>query len=977
MRVGLDIGSTTIKCVVLNDAGQIVYSTYERHFSHILEKGRALLEKVAAEYLPDGRAYLAISGSAGMGLADSCKVPFVQEVFATRVAANRLAPGTDCIIELGGEDAKILFLTNGTEVRMNGSCAGGTGAFIDQMATLLKMGADEMDKAAQAATRTYTIASRCGVFAKSDIQPLINQGAQAGDIAASIYQAVVNQTIAGLAQGRPIKGNILYLGGPLTFSGTLRRSFDKTLGVTGTLPENSLLFVAMGAAFYADEESDLREVAKRLDEYSATATYVSLPPLFANKQEYEDFHARHLKATVPCLPFGADCGPVHIGIDSGSTTIKLVVIDNDANILFERYRPNLGNPIPLVRETLLGLYKDHPGLQIASVTTTGYGEELVKNAFHCDRGLVETVAHFTAAKHFLPDVDFIIDIGGQDMKCFKIEDGAISNIFLNEACSSGCGSFLQTFAQALGYDVKEFAALGLFADKPVDLGSRCTVFMNSSVKQAQKDGASIENISAGLSISVVKNALYKVIRAHSPDDLGQHIVVQGGTFLNDAILRSFEQEIGRDVTRPAISGLMGAYGAALHAKDNRRDTTTLIGTDILAGFEHNVRSTRCGLCENHCNLTINDFGGGRRFISGNRCERPLGGTKKADLPNLYKWKLEKLKSYGEPSGIANPIAKIGLPFGLNNFELLPFWTAFLRKLGFETVLSDVSTRDMYMQGQHSIPSDTVCYPAKLMHGHIENLLEKGVDAIFYPCMTYNLDEERATNHYNCPVVAYYPELLKANVSALADFDFMMPYFELADKKRFTKHAVKYFCGKYPQIKKKQVIAAVEDAYMAQDEYYIDVRIEGQRAIRYADEHDLDVAVIAGRPYHVDPEINHGIDQLIASFGLVIVSEDAVWQLTDAPEVHVLNQWTYHSRMYGAAKYVTQKENAQLIQLVSFGCGIDAITTDEMRAICENGGKIYTQLKIDEISNLGAAKIRIRSMLAAVEEGRKLAEQQNA
>ena len=435
MRVGLDIGSTTIKCVVLNDAGEIVFSTYERHFSHILEKGKALLEKVAAEYLPDGKAYLAISGSAGMGLADSCKVPFVQEVFATRVAANRLVPGTDCIIELGGEDAKILFLTNGTEVRMNGSCAGGTGAFIDQMATLLKMGADEMDKAAQQATRTYTIASRCGVFAKSDIQPLINQGAQAGDIAASIYQAVVNQTIAGLAQGRPIRGNILYLGGPLTFSKTLRQSFDKTLGVTGTLPENSLLFVAMGAAFYADEELDLHEVAQRLDSYSATATYVSLPPLFADKQEYEEFHARHMKASVPCLPFGADCGPVHIGIDSGSTTIKLVVIDENANILFESYRPNLGNPIPLVKETLLKLYENHPGLQIASVTTTGYGEELVKNAFHCDRGLVETVAHFTAAKHFLPDVDFIIDIGGQDMKCFKIEDGAISNIFLNEACS--------------------------------------------------------------------------------------------------------------------------------------------------------------------------------------------------------------------------------------------------------------------------------------------------------------------------------------------------------------------------------------------------------------------------------------------------------------------------------------------------------------------------------------------------------------
>ena len=499
MRVGLDIGSTTIKCVVLNDADELVYSTYERHYSHILEKGREILARVEKDYLHGQKALLAISGSAGMGLADSCKVPFVQEVFATRVAANRLAPGTDCIIELGGEDAKILFLTNGTEVRMNGSCAGGTGAFIDQMATLLKMSADEMDKAAQKATRTYTIASRCGVFAKSDIQPLINQGAQAGDISRSIYQAVVNQTIAGLAQGRPIKGKVLYLGGPLTFSTVLRQCFDETLHVQGTCPENSLLYVALGAAFYADEAFDLDDVAKRLQEYSATATYVSLPPLFANKQEYEEFHARHMKATVPCVPFGADCGPVHIGIDSGSTTIKLVVIDDNSNILFTSYQPNLGNPVPLVREVLTKLYENHPNLHIASVTTTGYGEALIKNAFHADYSLVETVAHFTAAKYFMPNVDFIIDIGGQDMKCFKIEDGAISNIFLNEACSSGCGSFLQTFAEALGYNVKEFAALGLFADRPVDLGSRCTVFMNSSVKQAQKDGASIENISAGLS----------------------------------------------------------------------------------------------------------------------------------------------------------------------------------------------------------------------------------------------------------------------------------------------------------------------------------------------------------------------------------------------------------------------------------------------------------------------------------------------
>ena len=687
MRVGLDIGSTTIKCVVLNDAGEIVFSTYERHFSHILEKGRALLEKVAAEYLPDGKAYLAISGSAGMGLADSCKVPFVQEVFATRVAANRLVPGTDCIIELGGEDAKILFLTNGTEVRMNGSCAGGTGAFIDQMATLLKMGADEMDRAAQQATRTYTIASRCGVFAKSDIQPLINQGAQAGDIAASIYQAVVNQTIAGLAQGRPIQGNILYLGGPLTFSKTLRRSFDKTLGVTGTLPENSLLFVAMGAAFYADEVLDLHEVAQRLDNYSATATYVSLPPLFADKQEYEEFHARHMKASVPCLPFGADCGPVHIGIDSGSTTIKLVVIDQNANILFESYRPNLGNPIPLVKETLLKLYQDHPGLQVASVTTTGYGEELVKNAFHCDRGLVETVAHFTAAKHFLPDVDFIIDIGGQDMKCFKIEDGAISNIFLNEACSSGCGSFLQTFAQALGYDVKKFAALGLFADKPVDLGSRCTVFMNSSVKQAQKDGASIENISAGLSISVVKNALYKVIRASSPEELGRNIVVQGGTFYNEAVLRAFEKEMGVNVIRPDIAGLMGAYGAALYGKaragENAR--STVLTEEELRSFSQKVNTVQCGGCGNHCQLTVNVFADGKRFISGNRCDKPVTGKANNEDLDLYAYKLKLIEEYRNAPAPASPRGNIGIPLCLNMYELLPFWHTLFTRLGFKVI----------------------------------------------------------------------------------------------------------------------------------------------------------------------------------------------------------------------------------------------------------------------------------------------------
>ena len=974
MRVGLDIGSTTIKCVVLDDVGKILFSTYERHFSHILEKGKALLEKVAADYLPDGRARLAISGSAGMGLADSCKVPFVQEVFATRVAANRLVPGTDCIIELGGEDAKILFLTGGTEVRMNGSCAGGTGAFIDQMATLLKMGADEMDAAAQTATRTYTIASRCGVFAKSDIQPLINQGAQAGDIAASIYQAVVNQTIAGLAQGRPIKGNIVYLGGPLTFSKTLRQSFDKTLGVQGLCPENSLLYVAMGAAFYADEECDLHEVARRLDDYSATATYVSLPPLFADQDEYEAFHARHLKATVPCLPFSAQCGPVHIGIDSGSTTIKLVVIDQNANILFESYRPNLGNPIPLVRETLLKLYKNHPGLQIASVTTTGYGEELVKNAFHCDRGLVETVAHFTAAKHFLPDVDFIIDIGGQDMKCFKIEDGAISNIFLNEACSSGCGSFLQTFAQALGYDVKEFAALGLFADRPVDLGSRCTVFMNSSVKQAQKDGASIENISAGLSISVVKNALYKVIRASSPEELGRNIVVQGGTFYNEAVLRAFEKEMGVNVIRPDIAGLMGAYGAALHGLSHAgKDARSTVLTEAeLEAFSQKVNTVQCQGCGNHCQLTVNIFADGKRFISGNRCDKPVTGKAANEDLDLYAYKLQLLEGYCSAPAPEHPRARIGIPLCLNMYELLPFWHTLFTRLGFAVVVSPFSNRKLYQAGQATIPSDTACFPAKLSHGHIHWLAEQGVDAVFYPCMSYNLDEHLGDNHYNCPVVAYYPEVLAGNCPELEGIPLLYDYFNLERRKDFCKHFYASLSRTFPGLDKKAVREAIDAAYEEYGRHMQQVRDKGAQIIAEARREGKHIIVLAGRPYHVDPEVNHGIDQLIVRQGAAVVTEDAVSCLEEKFDTSVLNQWTYHSRLYAAAKYCTTQPDMDLVQLVSFGCGLDAITTDETREILQAGGKLYTQLKIDEITNLGAVNIRLRSLFAALQERREAA-----
>ena len=969
MRVGLDIGSTTIKCVVLNDAEQIVYSTYERHYSHILEKGKELLHRAAQNYLPDGRAKLAISGSAGMGLADSCKVPFVQEVFATRVAANKLAPGTDCIIELGGEDAKILFLTNGTEVRMNGSCAGGTGAFIDQMATLLKMSADEMDKAAQKSTRTYTIASRCGVFAKSDIQPLINQGAQAGDIAASIYQAVVNQTIAGLAQGRPIKGNILYLGGPLTFSTVLRKSFDETLHVTGTCPENSLLYVALGAAFYADQEFDLNEVASRLDEYSATATYISLPPLFKDKQEYEDFHARHLKASVPCMPFGADCGPVHIGIDSGSTTIKLVVIDQNDNILFTSYQPNLGNPLPLVRETLLKLYQRHPGLQIASVTTTGYGEELVKNAFHCDRGLVETVAHFTAAKHFMPNVDFIIDIGGQDMKCFKIEDGAISNIFLNEACSSGCGSFLQTFAQALGYDVKEFAALGLFADRPVDLGSRCTVFMNSSVKQAQKDGASIENISAGLSISVVKNALYKVIRASSPEELGRKIVVQGGTFYNEAVLRAFEKEMGVEVIRPDIAGLMGAYGAALYglrqSHKNNQTTSAMMDEQELESFAQQVVSVKCGGCGNHCQLTVNTFADGRKFISGNRCDKPVTGKSEDNSLNLYAYKQQLLASYKPVPGKRG---SIGIPLCLGFYELLPFWYAFWTSLGFAVHTSPVSTRGLYLAGQATIPSDTACFPAKLSHGHIKALSQMQLDAIFYPCLTYNVDEGLGDNHYNCPVVAYYPEVLAGNCPELEGKKFIYDYVGIHRPKDFVHKMAKEVLPKYfGGISEREVQAAADAAYAEYEAHMAKIRVKGSEIIDEARRQGKRIIVLAGRPYHVDPEVNHGIDHLITRHGAAVVTEDSISNRVQKFPTSVLNQWTYHSRLYAAAKYCTTQKDMDLVQLVSFGCGVDAITTDETREILQEGGKLYTQLKIDEITNLGAVNIRLRSLFAALDE----------
>lgn len=967
MRIGLDIGSTTIKCVVLDDADKIIHSSYERHYSHILEKTIEILEEITHTYKFDSQMTLGVSGSAGMGLCTYAHIPFVQEVYAERVAAEKLNPGTDCIIELGGEDAKILFLTEGMEVRMNGSCAGGTGAFIDQMATLLKMQADEMDVAASKATKKYTIASRCGVFAKSDVQPLINQGADTGDIALSIYQAVVNQTITGLAQGRKIHGNVLYLGGPLTFSKTLRKCFDETLHIQGVCPENSLYYVAQGAAFYTDETVNIADTITALKKYQNEATYASLPALFETREDYWKFHTRHAQASVPRVPFKQGQS-VHIGIDSGSTTIKSVVIDEDGNLLKTDYRSNDGNPLPIVRDFLLSLYEEHPGIVIRSVTATGYGEELMKHAFHCDYGLVETMAHFTAARHFMPDVDFIIDIGGQDMKCFKIENGAVSDIFLNEACSSGCGSFLQTFAQALGYSTEDFARLGLFAERPVDLGSRCTVFMNSSVKQAQKDGATIEAISAGLAISVVKNALYKVIRCTNKDQLGKNVVVQGGTFYNEAVLRAFEMEMGVNVIRPDIAGLMGAYGAALYGsnKCSKTSVSAVLTAEELRHFEQKRNSVTCQGCGNHCQLTINTFSNGERMVSGNRCDKPVTGKKSDDTLNMFAYKQNKLLEYSKKK-LDCPKGVIGIPLVLNMYELLPFWHTFFTHLGYQVVVSPLSTHQIYESGSASIPSDTACYPAKITHGHIEWLKKQNVDAIWYPCLSYNIDEHLGDNHYNCPIVAYYPENIKDNMDDMRDDYFLNPFIDLNDRRQLKKHLYDYLHTKLKIFSKKECDEAVDAAYTEYENHMNDIRSHADWIISEARKQKKRIIVLSGRPYHVDPEINHGIDHLITANNAAVVTEDSVANHMEKFDTGVLNQWTYHSRLYAAAKYCTTQPDMDLIQLVSFGCGLDAITTDETREILHRGNKLYTQLKIDEITNLGAVNIRIRSLFVALEE----------
>mgnify|MGYP002543979879 CR=1 FL=1 len=970
LRIGIDIGSTTVKVVVLDAQNKLLFRSYERHYSKARERAAETLRSITG-MLAGQQVRMVITGSAGLGVAKAAGIDFVQEVYATAAAVNTYIPDTDAVIELGGEDAKIIFFGGALEERMNGSCAGGTGAFIDQMATLMNVSITELDELSLKHEKIYPIASRCGVFAKSDIQPILNQGGRKEDVAASIFQAVVDQTVAGLTQGRELKGKIVFLGGPLHFLSGLRERFVETLKLDedhAIFPEDGDCFAAIGAALCSSdyEEHDFDSLLKKLEESVDNTTLVdTMPPLFSGQAEYDAFITRHNASHPPEADILTYTGDAWLGIDAGSTTTKMALIGPKGELLYTYYHSNQGNPVAIVLEQLKEIYRLCGGrVNIKGAAVTGYGEDLIKNAFSCDLGLVETMAHYNAAAHFNPDVDFIIDIGGQDMKCFKIRNGAVDSIMLNEACSSGCGSFIETFARALGYEIADFAKLGLFAAHPVNLGSRCTVFMNSSVKQAQKDGASVEDISAGLSISIVKNAVYKVIRAASADDLGKHIVVQGGTFHNDAVLRAFEQELGRDVTRPTIAGIMGAFGAALAVRDLHLERSSLLSPDALQSFTHSAKPVTCNLCTNHCSLTVNSFDGGRKFISGNRCSRPLG-KEKVEMPDLMHYKYQKLRAlHGKGNG-TGVRGRIGIPFGLNMYENLPFWYAFFTHLNFEVVLSPESSRKLYLKGQHTIPSDTVCYPAKLLHGHVEALVEDGVDAIWYPCMSYNNDEGIGDNHYNCPVVAYYPELLAANVPILRETRFLDPYVGLWRRKDFAKRAAQLMQETF-DIPKKETAAAVSAAYEAYEAYVKDVRETGRQYIALARSEGRPILVVCGRPYHIDPEINHGINDLITSFGFVLVTEDALSYLEGYEARKVLNQWTFQSRMYNAARYVCTQPDMQVVQLVSFGCGTDAITTDEMRTILEEGGKLYTQLKIDDISNLGAVKIRIRSLMAAMD-----------
>ena len=987
LHVGLDVGSTTVKIVVMNENKETIYKDYRRHFSDTKNTVCDVLSELNEKY-PNSKFTLALTGSGAMSAAKFLGVNFIQEVVSCKRAVEKYIPQTDVVIELGGEDAKIIYFDKSIEQRMNGTCAGGTGAFIDQMSSLLHTDTAGLNELAKNYKTIYPIASRCGVFAKTDVQPLINEGAAKEDIAASIFQAVVNQTISGLACGRPIRGKVAFLGGPLTYLSELRNRFIETLKLKDDeiiIPEEAHLLVATGAALDSLEEEPFSndELTQKIQDLKVSKDTTTSPiePLFKNYNEYEEFRKRHSKASVQKSKLQDYKGDCFIGIDAGSTTTKIVLIDNEGRLLYSLYGNNEGNPLKSVIKMLDSLYKVLPEtakLRFSGVT--GYGEKLIQTALNVDIGEIETIAHFTAAKQFEPDVTSIVDIGGQDMKYIRLKNGAIDSIMLNEACSSGCGSFIETFAKSLNLEISEFVKQAIEAKRPVDLGSRCTVFMNSKIKQAQKEGYSVGDISSGLSYSVIKNALQKVMKIRDFNTLGDKIVVQGGTFYNDAVLRAFEKIVGKNVIRPDISGLMGAYGMALLAKEQYETNldmeyySTILKQNELDKLDIKINHTRCNGCENHCKLTINIFSNGKRYISGNRCEKGAGKTEThKNLPNLVKYKYERIFDYKPIDEQYATRGTIGIPRVLNMYEDYPFWFTFLTNLGFRVIISDKSTRKTYEDGMESMPSESVCYPAKLSHGHIENLLHQGIKTIFYPCMPFSRKEyEKADNKYNCPIVISYSEVLKNNVEGLKnpEIKFINPFLPF-DTPNLVKKILELDEFKEYKFTKQELIDSAEKAQAEYQKCKKDIQDKGIETVRYLEENNLKGIVLAGRPYHIDPEINHGIDTLITSLGLAVLTEDSISNQTQAARpIRVVDQWMFHSRLYAAADFVGKHDNLELVQLNSFGCGVDAVTTDQVEEILRSFGKMYTLIKIDEVNNLGAVKIRIRSLLASMNKRAK-------
>ncbi|MDD3382538.1 MAG: acyl-CoA dehydratase activase-related protein [Bacilli bacterium] len=980
IHIGLDLGSTTAKIVIIDNLNNILYSAYQRHFSDFKKTIKEMLAKALENYL-DYEVTINITGSGGFGITHSLGLKFIQEVIACNKAVEAFLGEVDVIIELGGEDAKITFFSNGIEQRMNGTCAGGTGAFIDQMASLLNTDALGLNEYAKKMKNIHPIAARCGVFAKSDVQPLLNEGASKADISASIFQAVVNQTISGLACGRKIKGKVVFLGGPLSFLSELRKRFVLTLGLTeetAIFPKNAELFVALGASI-ASKETEKISVIELLNkisslEYSDALNNTSLPPIFNNIEEYKSFKTRHNINVCNKADLYSYEGNVFLGIDCGSTTTKMALIDEQGNLLYQFYQSNQGNPLRIIKNALLDLYGRLPEkVKIVASAVTGYGEKLIKAAFSVDIGEIETVAHYKAAEYFIPEVDFILDIGGQDMKCITIKNKVISSVVLNEACSAGCGSFLESFAHTLNISLDDFVKEALFAKNPVDLGSRCTVFMNSKVKQAQKEGALLGDIASGLSYSIIKNALYKVIKIKSATDLGNHIIVQGGTFYNDAVLRTFEKITKKEVTRLDIAGLMGAFGCALIAKSQYKESfnTKLLNKEALLNFTHTTEVSRCMQCSNNCVLNINTFSNGERLITGNRCERGAGvNITENKIPNLYEYKYKRLFSYKPLDKDIALRGSVGLPRVLNFYENYPFWFTFFTTLKYRVELSPRSSKKIYESGMDTIASESLCYPAKLVHGHIISLIEKQVDFIFYPAIVYEGKEDiNAINQYNCPIVTSYSEAIKNNVDELKENNvkFINPFISFKDKKEVELKLIEVFS----EIDKKEIKNAIRLAYKELTNYKLDIRRKGEEALKEIKERNLKAIVLAGRPYHIDPEINPGIDKLITSYQMAVLSEDSIAHLGLVKRpIRVVDQWVYHSRLYRASEFVSKMKNIELIQLNSFGCGLDAVTSDQVKDILEKNNKIYTCLKIDEVSNLGAARIRIRSLKAAMAEREK-------